>query len=284
MANIKSLSDLNGEDSDDNKKHNDYYAGGEKSGQLIRGAPEDEDSDEGEDRVGGIFRKAKAIGAQQGTAGDMPEENAFRGQGRTLEGGPSAQAAAGGSNQHNHVVKFYRNGIFTVDDGAPRHMDDAANLDFINSVSRGECPRELDPGDSSVEVTVNMLRAEEDYVMPKYVAFSGAGRTLGASSGAGSSQAAAAAGSAPPGEWEGVDESQPTTSIQLRLSDGSRMVARMNHTHTVADIRRFIRASRPDMAGGYTLATGFPPAPIADENQSLEAAGLLNAVINQRKA
>jgi hypothetical protein len=30
MANIKSLSDLNGEDSDDNRKHNDYYAGGEK--------------------------------------------------------------------------------------------------------------------------------------------------------------------------------------------------------------------------------------------------------------
>jgi len=30
MANIKSLSDLNGEDGDDNGKHNDYYAGGEK--------------------------------------------------------------------------------------------------------------------------------------------------------------------------------------------------------------------------------------------------------------
>jgi UBX domain-containing protein 1 len=116
----------------------------------------------------------------------------------------------------------------------------------------------------------------------RYVAFSGSGRTLGGSSGAGSSQAAAAS-SAPPGEWEGVNESQPTTSIQLRLSDGSRMVARMNNTHTVADIRRFIRASRPDMVGGYTLATGFPPAPIVDENQSLEAAGLLNAVINQRK-
>jgi hypothetical protein len=31
MANIKSLADLNGEDGDDdNRKHNDYYAGGEK--------------------------------------------------------------------------------------------------------------------------------------------------------------------------------------------------------------------------------------------------------------
>lgn len=120
----------------------------------------------------------------------------------------------------------------------------------------------------------------------RYVAFSGAGQTLGTSSSAGASssqQAAAASSAAPAGEWEGVDESKPTTSIQLRLYDGSRMVARMNTTQTVQDIRRFIRASRPDMATSYQLMTGFPPAPIADETQSLEAAGLLNAVINQRK-
>lgn len=80
-----------------------------------------------------------------------------------------------------------------------------------------------------------------------------------------------------------MDESKPTTSIQLRLYDGSRMVARMNAHHTVADIRRFIRASRPDMTAAYQLMTGFPPAPIADEGQTLEAAGLLNAVISQRK-
>jgi UBX domain-containing protein 1 len=46
-------------------------------------------------------------------------------------------------------------------------MDDPANLDFINSVGKGECPRELDPGDSETPVTVNLLRAEEEYVMPK---------------------------------------------------------------------------------------------------------------------
>ena len=45
-------------------------------------------------------------------------------------------------------------------------------------------------------------------------------------------------------QWEGVDESKPTTSLQLRLADGSRMVARFNHSQTVAHIRRFIAASR----------------------------------------
>jgi UBX domain-containing protein 1 len=61
------------------------------------------------------------------------------------------------------------------------------------------------------------------------------------------------------------------------------MVARFNHSHTGADIRRFIRASRPDMSTQYQLTTGFPAAPIADESISLEAAGLLNAVIIQKK-
>ncbi len=125
-------------------------------------------------------------------------------------------------------------------------------------------------------------------MLRRYVAFAGSGRTLGggSSSGAGSSSAAAAAVSAnaaPAGEWEGVDESQPTTSVQLRLHDGSRMVARMNASHTVADVRRFIRASRPDLAGPYSLCSGFPPSPITDETATLEGAGLLNAVMSTRK-
>ena len=139
-------------------------------------------------------------------------------------------------------------------------------------------------------MTVNLVRVEEDYEPPKYVAFGGSGRTLGGGGGGGgggdggASTSAAAAAAAPPGEWEGVDESKPTTSLQLRLADGARLVARFNHTHTVADVRRFIRASRPDMAWPYVLATAFPPAPVSDESATLEAAGLLNAVLIQRKA
>ncbi len=47
-----------------------------------------------------------------------------------------------------------------------------------------------------------------------------------------------------------MKESEPTTSLQLRLPDGSRMVARFNHTHTLRDVRRFVRASRPDLKVG----------------------------------
>lgn len=37
-----------------------------------------------------------------------------------------------------------------------------------------------------------------------------------------------------------VDPSLPTTSIQIRLSDGSRLLGQFNHSHTIADVRRFI--------------------------------------------
>jgi UBX domain-containing protein 1 len=116
----------------------------------------------------------------------------------------------------------------------------------------------------------------------RYVAFGGSGRTLGATGASTSAPPPAAA--QPAGEWEGVDDAKPTTSLQLRLYDGSRLVARFNHGHTIADVRRFIRASRPDMTANFTLGTAFPPVPIADESQTLEAAGLLNAVLIQRKA
>lgn len=89
---------------------------------------------------------------------------------RTHQGAGSSQQQGEQQQQpreRNHVVKFYRNNVFTVDDGPPRGLDDPANLDFINAVSSGECPRELDPGDSDAPVTVNLLRAEEDYVPPK---------------------------------------------------------------------------------------------------------------------
>lgn len=36
----------------------------------------------------------------------------------------------------NHVIVFYRNGIFTVNDGPPRRVDDRANFAFIDSISK----------------------------------------------------------------------------------------------------------------------------------------------------
>lgn len=37
-----------------------------------------------------------------------------------------------------------------------------------------------------------------------------------------------------------VDANQPTTMIQVRLADSSRLSARFNHSHTVADLQTYI--------------------------------------------
>lgn len=38
-----------------------------------------------------------------------------------------------------------------------------------------------------------------------------------------------------------VNTAEPTTTIQIRLADGSRLAATLNHTHTVAELREFIK-------------------------------------------
>lgn len=278
MSNIKGFGDLASDEEDNDDKHNDYYAGGEKSGQLIRGAPEQDDDPE--DRVESLFAKARRHGAVQGTASDLEgPSSSFRGLGRTVAGAESAQAQQSGPR--NHVITFYRNNVFTVDDGPARRVDDPVNLPFMESIAKGECPQELEVGSKGQAVTVNLVRKEEDFVeeKPKVQAFTGVGRTLASSS---SSAPAPRPSQAPVGNWEGVNESLPSTSIQLRLSDGSRLVARMNNHHTVSDIRKFIRTARPDLPESYTLLTGFPSKLVEDENLTLEAAGLLNAVIIQK--
>ena len=110
-------------------------------------------------------------------------------------------------------------------------------------------------------------RITEDYVPPKGTSvFSGSGHRLGAvvpdfSSGAESSSASIPGAFPVSGATSTqstaqlsnidrgsistrfeVDQSLPTTSVQVRLADGTRMVCRMNFTHTVLDIRNFINA------------------------------------------
>ena len=60
-------------------------------------------------------------------------------------------------------------------------MDDPANLPFMESISRGECPAELEPAVRDTQITVNLVRSHEPYTppaRPAYVAFRGTGRTL----------------------------------------------------------------------------------------------------------
>ncbi|XP_021857132.2 plant UBX domain-containing protein 4-like [Spinacia oleracea] len=115
----------------------------------------------------------------------------------------------------------------------------------------------------------------------RVVSFQGVGRTLGDNSSAISEQTVPRPlnSAQPPSAGLVVDQSQPSTPIQLRLADGTRMVAHFNYNHTINDIRAFIDASRSGGSRTYQLQTvGFPPEPLNDLKQTIEQAGLANSV------
>ncbi|XP_042518907.1 plant UBX domain-containing protein 4 [Macadamia integrifolia] len=283
---IRTLSDLNrssgpGSDDGDSDGPQEYYTGGEKSGMLVQ------DPSKGDD-VDAIFNQARHLGAVERPVESLhpsSSSRSFTGTGRLLSG-ETVQTAPQPPEAIVHNIVFWTNG-FSINDGPLRRFDDPENASFLKSIRNSECPEELEPADRSSAVHVNLIRKEENFPEPQkqHVPFQGVGRTLG-----GNATSAAPPGPSPPLNSAPppsmglvVDENLPSTSIQLRLADGTRMVARFNYHHTISDILAFIEASRPGGAGTYQLQTvGFPPKQLTDMTQTVEQAGLANSVIIQK--
>lgn len=83
------------------------------------------------------------------------------------------------------------------------------------------------------------------------------------------------------GASEGLlDESQPTTTLQVRLHDGSRKLVKANHSHTVAQLQAHVAALTPGVS--FELRGGFPPKPLTPSaDKTLKEAGLLSESIVQ---
>ncbi|XP_066956299.1 uncharacterized protein [Macrobrachium rosenbergii] len=201
------------------------------------------------------------------------------------------------------LLKMWRTG-FTVDDGPLRSYEDPSNAEFLNSIRRGEIPLELIREARGGEVYINMAdHRHEDYVTPKTTLkpFTGSGHSLGSPapnvvgqvshpSGAvgGASKTSAVSGaSLDPKAAEKkaqddlkIDSQQPTTNIQVRLPDGSRLIIKLNHTHAVSDIRQYISTARPSFeTTEFALMTTFPHAEVTELSQTVAEAKLLNAAL-----
>lgn len=283
---IASLSDLRGDGDDRNKDGNDYYVGGEKSGQIVQGGPSGEDGD-----LEALFQKAREAGAEVGRESDLMSSSSqrgfqsFAGRGQTLSGIPVGAPVGQQAEEPGEVtatVTFYANGVFTVDDGEPRQIEDPANAMFMKSIMEGQCPPELIPENPRTAININLVRKHEDYeppAEPKYRAFAGTGHTLAASNQEEQNDLAA---DVPQGTWKGPDESKPTTSVQIRLADGSRLVAKFNLTQTVGNIRQFLMSTRPELGNAFRLTTSFPTRDLLDVDETIEHAGLAGAVVFQK--
>ncbi|CAL4068621.1 unnamed protein product, partial [Meganyctiphanes norvegica] len=198
------------------------------------------------------------------------------------------------------MLRMWKTG-FTVDGGELRPYEDPGNAEFLTSIRRSEVPQELIREARGGEVYINMAdHRHEDYVPKKKnrPAFGGSGHTLGSvtpavvgqetrPAGASGGAAGATAVAGDPKllekkaqEQVGLDASQPTTNIQVRLPDGSRVVLKLNHTHTVGSIRQFIRTARPSHSvAPFALMTTFPYAELSNDSQNVAEAKLLNAAI-----
>lgn len=277
--------------SSDEEEGQAFYAGGsEHSGQQVIGPGKKK-----KDFVSEMFKSVKEHGAE--VVEPSPSRPVtFTGTGYRLgQSSNDTEVVPSPSDQRQSMqsevtLKLWREG-FSVDDGPLRHYNDPSNKEFLDYVKRGLVPLELVEAARGGEVHLNMEdHHHEDFVPPKVKvkAFAGKGHVLGSPSPkvAGAprvSEDDRTANEAEARQAVTVDESVPTTTLQIRLADGSRLVASFNQTHTIADVRRYIVTARPQYTNEtFSLLTSFPSKELTDDSQTLADAGILNSALLQR--
>ncbi|KAL0066265.1 protein phosphatase regulator [Marasmius tenuissimus] len=301
-----------GNDDDDDEsgegEGENWFAGGERSGISVQNPGRQ--GEQGGVPGGNVVRDLLRRAAERGPPPEQRARNTvFSGGGHTLGSDdvdssfvPDPDTVDNNAGPTIRHLVFWRDG-FTVEDGELMRYDDPNNEAVLAEIHSGRAPPSIlnvQPGEP-VELRVQK-RTNEDYVPPKRGAFHGSGNRLGApvpevagsaSSSAmpGSFPAASPSSSEPPASTTRssistvfeVDQSKPTTSVQVRLADGTRLVARMNLTHTVLDLRNFINASRPEnLTRPYSIATTFPNRVLDDNTATIEGAELKNSVVVQK--
>ncbi|CAG9135037.1 unnamed protein product [Plutella xylostella] len=180
-----------------------------------------------------------------------------------------------------------------------RRYSDPEHAEFLNCIRRGEIPAELSEAGGEVRVTLEDRRHEECPTGAPPPPAPSAGRgicwaehctlghlvdsptppTVGATAPVAADVQDAAANERAAIAALNLDETQPVTSIQFRLPDGSRLAGRFNHTHTVGQLRQYIVTALPIyQLRTFVLQTTFPSAELTDDSQTVKEANLLNSV------
>lgn len=264
---------LNSSSSDEEQGQAFYAGGSEHSGQQVLGPSKKKDF------VTEMFKSVQEHGAEVVEPTGSERARAFMGTGYKLRDTSStSEVVAGSSRRPSHaemVLKLWREG-FSINNGELRAYTDPENREFLEYVRRGEIPPELIREAKGSEVHLNMEdhRHEEFMVSKqKLMPFSGKGHTLGSPTPAavgapGDDKQDKEANENEAKEALNVDQSQPTTNIQIRLVDGTRLLGEFNHSHTVADIRSYIRTARPQFVDqDFLLITTFPNKELSEESQ-----------------
>jgi len=258
--------------------HNSYMYPPPLSGLAVQPNTDDDDDDEGVDstrRPNHILDSVRAH-ATQGTAEDGPVQR---------------------------TITMYRDG-FVVDNGPYRRLDDPANASFLMALAHGRTPAELmqDAQGNNIqqEMMVGLIdKRDRDYdeddhsdgddsedassSTPRFQSFSGAGSSLGSSSSTAPTGGVITPSGNPSSSQTLMDPNRPSTSIQIRLINGKRLVAKVNLDNPVSTLVQHIRASGDEGVDPYVLSSGYPPQTLQDLDISIEAAGLKGAQVTQKK-
>lgn len=240
------------------------------------------------------------------SGGKLQEEEAvpattFRGSGYTLgseeeesrkvedPNATFARAMAAQPEQVTRVLKLWQDG-FSVDDGRLYRYDDPANSAWLEAINQGHAPLALLNVAYGQPVNVNVeKKTDTTYTPPPKVfkPFESSGHRLGSeipptpSSQAEPVSVTTASPAKDDAKME-IDESKPVTSIQIRLASGARIVSQFNTTHTMSEVYAFV--DRLPQAGGasFQLLTPHPRREFARDETTIEAAGLLKGVLQQK--
>ncbi|CAB3409956.1 unnamed protein product [Caenorhabditis bovis] len=275
--NIRTFDDLNGESDHEgngsdgesnNRRGQDFYVG---SGQQVVGPNRNEED---------IFRRIMETARSRGD---------IISQGQPGEAVPAPSA----SNESRPTAKLviWKNG-YTIDNGPLRNFDSPENAAVLNQILNGHIPPEMIRAYGSKAIDVAVEKKTIDYEQPKFSVFQGQGVRLGnvVPDIVGESSSGPVVPPASQDEQAkdlekakielNLDNSQPTTNVQIRLPNNQRLVATFNHTHTLCAIRSFICTARPDLEyRPFQLMSAYPPKVFDDESISIKDADLLNSVV-----
>ena len=294
-AGYTNMKDMRSDQSKDmeEKKNEQFFAGGsDSSGQMIEGPAK---PNQEEDIVSKTFKSAREQGAESAEEYDKAAKQGpqFMGTGHRLgksetEMSKEIHGAAPPPKPKVFNLKFYKEG-FTINDGELRKFEEPSGKQFMMAVSKGYIPDELVKEAGGQEVHLEMEdNREEEYkpVKRKVQPFGGSGQRLGnvtpevrSSEPKGEPEESGASGEA---TLPTVDTSQPVTTLQIRLADGTRLTQKFNHNHTVSDVRLFITCRTKQTDKVFVIMTTFPNKELTDDSLTLSDANLLNAVVVQR--
>uniref|UniRef100_A0A7E4VDF8 UBX domain-containing protein n=1 Tax=Panagrellus redivivus TaxID=6233 RepID=A0A7E4VDF8_PANRE len=197
------------------------------------------------------------------------------------------------------VVELFDDG-FTVDNSALRPYDTPEAIAFMDDLKARRTPEEFKRKyGANKAIDVHCFKKPGNYV---FQPFSGAGQRLGAPTPATADEVPANSGL--PEETLITDTSSlvteqmraraqqsiglidasssaPTTRLQFRFPNGHRITGIFSPDHTIHHhMRTFVVSADPAFSYRlFNFYTGFPPAKIEDEQQTIKEAGIGNSVI-----